>query len=69
MFGRIPAVSHAIVPDYLRTKLDLEIEQKIHVLEQKAVAMTMEQYQKQVATYTKVVAQVTYQPGGASLFF
>lgn len=55
---RIPAFSHAIVPDYLRTKMDLEIEHKMQMLEQKAVAMTMEQYQKQAATYTKVVSQV-----------
>lgn len=55
---RIPAFSHAIVPDYLRTKLDPEIEMKLHMLEQKAVAMTVEQYQKQLSTYSKVVSHV-----------
>lgn len=55
---RIPAFSHAIVPDYLRTKLDPEIELKQHLMEQKAVAMTVEQYQKQMSAYSKAVNHV-----------
>ena len=42
---RVPLFSHDLVPDYLRTKPDPEVEQKMLQLEHKATNMTFETVQ------------------------
>ncbi|XP_029175957.1 mediator of RNA polymerase II transcription subunit 8 isoform X1 [Nylanderia fulva] len=59
--GRIPTFAHDLVPDYLRTKLEPQAEQKMMQLEAKAANVnidTSHDYNKQVAQYTKVVSHV-----------
>jgi mediator of RNA polymerase II transcription subunit 8 len=45
---RVPMFSHDLVPDYLRTKPDPEVEQKMLQLEHKATNMTFETVQVQL---------------------
>lgn len=40
--GRIPAFAHDVVPDYLRTKPEPEVEQKMMQLEHKAAGLSNE---------------------------
>ena len=56
--GRIPAFSHDLVPDYLRTKPEPVAEQKMIAHETKANTLTMEADGKQVAQYTKIVGHI-----------
>ncbi|KAK2579793.1 hypothetical protein KPH14_012185 [Odynerus spinipes] len=56
--GRIPTFAHDSVPDYLRTKLEPQVEQKMMQLEAKAANLNHEASHKQVAQYTKVISHV-----------
>ncbi|CAK9833133.1 Mediator of RNA polymerase II transcription subunit 8, partial [Anthophora retusa] len=71
--GRIPTFAHDLVPDYLRTKVEPQAEQKMMQLEAKAANLNYEtshvrkillimhklhNFQKQVAQYTKVINHV-----------
>ncbi|XP_015189446.1 PREDICTED: mediator of RNA polymerase II transcription subunit 8 isoform X1 [Polistes dominula] len=59
--GRIPTFAHDSVPDYLRTKLEPQVEQKMMQLEAKAANLNHEashEYNKQVTQYTKVISHV-----------
>ncbi|XP_065221280.1 mediator of RNA polymerase II transcription subunit 8 [Planococcus citri] len=55
---RIPAFSHEIVPDYLRTKLDPDIDMKIQQFQNKAAQLANEPSQKQITAFTKVLNHV-----------
>ncbi|CAH0385154.1 unnamed protein product [Bemisia tabaci] len=56
--GRIPAFAHDVVPDYLRTKPEPEVEQKMMQLEHKAAGLSNETTQKQIAAYTKAINHI-----------
>lgn len=59
--GRIPTFAHDLVPDYLRTKLEPQAEQKMMQLEAKAANVNIEtshDYNKQLTQYTKVIGHV-----------
>ncbi|XP_049794197.1 mediator of RNA polymerase II transcription subunit 8 [Schistocerca nitens] len=56
--NRINTFSYDVVPDYLRTKPEPEVEHKMMQMEHKAANLSFETAQKQVSQYTKVVTQV-----------
>lgn len=56
--GRIPTFAHDLVPDYLRTKLEPQAEQKMMQLEAKAATVNMDTSHKQLTQYTKVISHV-----------
>ncbi|XP_068084116.1 mediator of RNA polymerase II transcription subunit 8 isoform X1 [Anabrus simplex] len=56
--NRVSTFSHDLVPDYLRTKPEPEVEQKMFQMEHKAASQSYETAQKQIAAYTKVVNHV-----------
>ncbi|XP_012533110.1 mediator of RNA polymerase II transcription subunit 8 isoform X2 [Monomorium pharaonis] len=56
--NRIPTFAHDLVPDYLRTKLEPQAEQKMMQLEAKAASVSIDASHKQVAQYTKVISHV-----------
>ncbi|EFN62887.1 Mediator of RNA polymerase II transcription subunit 8 [Camponotus floridanus] len=56
--GRIPTFAHDLVPDYLRTKLEPQAEQKMMQLEAKAANVNIETSHKQLTQYTKVIGHV-----------
>lgn len=56
--GRVPAFSHDLVPDYLRTKPEPDVERQVIQMEHKASNLAYESAQKQVTAYTKVVNHV-----------
>ncbi|KAK7603015.1 hypothetical protein V9T40_003014 [Parthenolecanium corni] len=55
---RIPTFSHDLVPDYLRTKPEPDIETKINQFVNKANSITFETAQKQSAAFNKVLNHV-----------
>lgn len=55
---RISAFSHDLVPDYLRTKPEPEIEVKIHQFLNKANSVAFDTAQKQMAAFNKVLTHV-----------
>lgn len=55
---RVPQFSHDLAPDYLRTKLEPDVEQRMLQLEIKAGNMTFEMAQKQVSAFNKVMNHV-----------
>ncbi|XP_034243238.1 mediator of RNA polymerase II transcription subunit 8 [Thrips palmi] len=55
---RVPQFSHDLAPDYLRTKLEPDVEQRMLQLEIKAGNMTYEMAQKQVSAFNKVMNHV-----------
>ncbi|XP_014472509.1 PREDICTED: mediator of RNA polymerase II transcription subunit 8 isoform X2 [Dinoponera quadriceps] len=55
--GRIPTFAHDLVPDYLRTKLEPQAEQKMMQFEAKA-NVSNDVSHKQLMQYTKVVSHV-----------
>ncbi|XP_032669331.1 mediator of RNA polymerase II transcription subunit 8 isoform X2 [Odontomachus brunneus] len=55
--GRIPTFAHDLVPDYLRTKLEPQAEQKMMQFEAKA-NVNNDVSHKQLMQYTKVVGHV-----------
>ncbi|XP_011346912.1 mediator of RNA polymerase II transcription subunit 8 isoform X1 [Ooceraea biroi] len=59
--GRIPTFAHDLVPDYLRTKLEPQAEQKMMQLEAKAANVNndvSQEFNKQMTQYSKVVNHV-----------
>ncbi|XP_012168891.1 mediator of RNA polymerase II transcription subunit 8 [Bombus affinis] len=56
--GRIPTFAHDLVPDYLRTKVEPQAEQKMMQLETKAANTSTEMSHKQMSQYTKVINNV-----------
>ncbi|XP_051176727.1 mediator of RNA polymerase II transcription subunit 8 [Leptopilina boulardi] len=56
--GRITVFAHDLVPDYLRTKPDPNVEAKMTTLETKAANLSYDSAHKQVAQYTKVIGHV-----------
>ncbi|XP_025074689.1 mediator of RNA polymerase II transcription subunit 8 isoform X2 [Pogonomyrmex barbatus] len=56
--NRIPTFAHDLVPDYLRTKLEPQAEQKMMQLEAKAANVNIDTSHKQLAQYTKVISHV-----------
>lgn len=55
---RISTFSHDLVPDYLRTKLEPDIEIKIQQFQNKANQLTYETSQKQTTAFNKVLNHV-----------
>ncbi|XP_075229915.1 mediator complex subunit 8 [Lycorma delicatula] len=55
---RVPAFAHDVVPDYLRSKPEPEVESKMIQLEHKAASLSFETTQKQMTAYSKVVSHV-----------
>jgi mediator of RNA polymerase II transcription subunit 8 len=55
---RIPAFSHDLVPDYLRTKPEPDIEVKIHQFLNKANGIAFDTAQKQITAFNKVLTHV-----------
>lgn len=55
---RVPAFSHEVVPDYLRTKPEPEVEKKISSILHKANSLSVETGQKQTAAFNKAVSHV-----------
>lgn len=55
---RVPQFSHDLAPDYLRTKLEPDVEQRMLQLEIKAGNMTPDMAQKQVSAFNKVMNHV-----------
>lgn len=56
--NRINTFSYDVVPDYLRTKPEPEVEHKMMQMEHKASNISFETAQKQISLYTKVVNHV-----------
>jgi len=56
--GRISTFAHDLVPDYLRTKPDPQVEQKLLSYETKVNALNFDQANKQVQQYNKVLGTV-----------
>ncbi|XP_076242739.1 mediator complex subunit 8 [Calliopsis andreniformis] len=56
--GRISTFAHDLVPDYLRTKVEPQAEQKMMQLEAKAANLNYETSHKQVAQYMKVINHI-----------
>ncbi|KAI5737624.1 mediator of RNA polymerase II transcription subunit 8 [Diaphorina citri] len=56
--GRVPAFTHDLVPDYLRTKQEPDVEHKLIQLEHKAASLSYDAAQKQAATFNKVITHV-----------
>ena len=52
--GRVATFSHDLVPDYLRTKPDPEVEQKHNSYESRAAALNPDAAAKQVAVMNKI---------------
>ena len=57
--GRISTFAHDLVPDYLRTKPDPTIEQKIRSYEAKGSNLTYDAAHKQVAQFNKVIHHIS----------
>ncbi|CAG9119569.1 hypothetical protein JYU34_008714 [Plutella xylostella] len=56
--GRVPACTHDLVPDLLRTKPEPQAEQRLQQFNHKASTLNYDTAQKQVAQFTKVVSHV-----------
>ncbi|XP_063534541.1 mediator of RNA polymerase II transcription subunit 8 [Cydia strobilella] len=56
--GRVPACTHDLVPDLLRTKPEPQAEQRLQQFNHKASTLSYDTAQKQVAQFTKVVNHV-----------
>ncbi|VVC89908.1 mediator of RNA polymerase II transcription subunit 8 [Leptidea sinapis] len=56
--GRVPACTHDLVPDLLRTKPEPQAEQRLQQLNHKASTLSYDTAQKQVAQFTKVISHV-----------
>mgnify|MGYP000978951784 CR=1 FL=1 len=55
---RIPAFSHDLVPDYLRTKPEPDVEVKVHQFLNKANGVAYDTAQKQITAFNKVLTHV-----------
>uniref|UniRef100_A0A0B6ZSV2 Mediator of RNA polymerase II transcription subunit 8 n=1 Tax=Arion vulgaris TaxID=1028688 RepID=A0A0B6ZSV2_9EUPU len=56
--GRVLAFNHEVVPDYLRTKPEPEVEEKVQVLSTKASSITPEVAQKQLTMLNKITSNI-----------
>ncbi|KAK2705019.1 hypothetical protein QYM36_017164 [Artemia franciscana] len=56
--GRVKTFSHDLVPDLLRTKPDLDVEQKQNQLETRAASIPHDTAQKQINTLNKIVNNI-----------
>ncbi|KAG8185826.1 hypothetical protein JTE90_024803 [Oedothorax gibbosus] len=56
--NRVPCFNHALVPDYLRTKPDPEVEAREQAFIAKCSTMPMDMAQKQITAVTKIVNNV-----------
>ena len=57
--GRVQSFNHDMVPDYLRTKPEPEIETKESAINQKVSNLSADQCQKQLASANKIVNNIT----------
>ncbi|CAG2108031.1 unnamed protein product [Medioppia subpectinata] len=57
--GRVQSFNHDMVPDYLRTKPEPEIEAKENVIVGKACNLSADQSQKQMTSANKIVNNMT----------
>jgi len=57
--GRVQAFNHDMVPDYLRTKPELEIESKDNMIVAKASNLSADQSHKQITSANKIVNNMT----------
>jgi len=56
--GRVLAFNHEVVPDYLRTKPEPEVEEKTQLLIVKASSITPEMAQKQLTMLNKITSNI-----------
>ncbi|KAK3091458.1 hypothetical protein FSP39_019967 [Pinctada imbricata] len=56
--GRVFAFNHAVVPDYLRTKPEPEVEERIQAVCNKATGMNAEMAQKQINAMNKLTSNI-----------
>ncbi|KAJ2942563.1 hypothetical protein O0L34_g11095 [Tuta absoluta] len=56
--GRVPACTHDLVPDLLRTKPEPQAEQRLQQFNHRASTLSYDTAQKQVAQFTKIVSHV-----------
>jgi len=56
--GRVMAFNHEVVPDYLRTKPEPEVEEKLTLLGVKASSITPEMTQKQLTMLNKITSNL-----------
>ncbi|GBP70989.1 Mediator of RNA polymerase II transcription subunit 8 [Eumeta japonica] len=56
--GRVPACTHDLVPDLLRTKPEPQAEQRLQQFNHKASTLSYDTAQKQVTQFSKVVSHV-----------
>lgn len=56
--GRVLAFNHEVVPDYLRTKPEPEVEEKVTLLSVKASSITLEMAQKQLNMLNKITSNI-----------
>ncbi|BFY99670.1 hypothetical protein BsWGS_02710 [Bradybaena similaris] len=56
--GRVLAFNHEVVPDYLRTKPEPEVEEKVQMLSSKAASITPEVAQKQLTMLNKITSNI-----------
>ncbi|XP_033636315.1 mediator of RNA polymerase II transcription subunit 8-like [Asterias rubens] len=56
--GRVPAFNHEVVPNYLRTKAEPEVEERELQIKQKAATISPEQAQKQINSMNKLVNRI-----------
>ncbi|KAK0064950.1 mediator of RNA polymerase II transcription subunit 8, partial [Biomphalaria pfeifferi] len=56
--GRVLAFNHEVVPDYLRTKPEPEVEEKVQLLSVKASSITPEVAQKQLTALNKITSNI-----------
>jgi len=56
--GRVLAFNHEVVPDYLRTKPEPEVEDKLTLLSVKASSITLDMAQKQLNMLNKITSNI-----------
>ncbi|CAG0893389.1 unnamed protein product [Cyprideis torosa] len=56
--GRVPAFSHQVVPDYLRTKPDPDVEQQQQALEKKAATCNQDAQHKHIQQMNKICSHL-----------
>ncbi|KAK3794642.1 hypothetical protein RRG08_003787 [Elysia crispata] len=56
--GRVMAFSHEVVPDYLRTKPEPEVEERVQMMSVKASSMAPDTTQKQLTNLNKITANL-----------
>jgi mediator of RNA polymerase II transcription subunit 8 len=57
--GRVQSFNHDMVPDYLRTKPEPEIESKENAIQLRVQSISADQSQKQITTANKIVNNMT----------